>query len=287
MKYLALSSPSPPLYFLAQTSWGRKSRGEKKKQVKDGREPTVCFLDMIIWMLLSRVGWVRKRQHELVEVRIARFPLRGRGWHTQRWNMGFDLCSLDVVRRMGSGAGWYVSDQSGRVADWWWSGTVRHLACINGQTSTGRRAQYMHAFMTEWEMHGHRASSSSVFFLAGGICMKQLTYAQGDPDNRIWIHRYVCLSLSVCLCGTWMGHIYWHQGCPTCRPIIFLLSKGLHTICECAGAIKWTGFCPQCQTVKVLWVWNCDFLCMRVGMHSLCMCNLLQHGYFSSLYWCM
>lgn len=80
MKYLALSSPSPPPLFSSSNFLReKKSGGKKKKQVKDGREPTVCFLDMIIWMLLSRVGWVRKRQHELVEVRIARFPLRGRG----------------------------------------------------------------------------------------------------------------------------------------------------------------------------------------------------------------
>lgn len=69
---------SPPL-FSSSNFLREKKSGGKKKQVKDGREPTVCFLDMIIWMLLSRVGWVRKRQHELVEVRIARFPLRGRG----------------------------------------------------------------------------------------------------------------------------------------------------------------------------------------------------------------
>lgn len=79
MKYLALSSPSPPPLFSSSNFLREKKSGGKKKQVKDGREPTVCFLDMIIWMLLSRVGWVRKRQHELVEVRIARFPLRGRG----------------------------------------------------------------------------------------------------------------------------------------------------------------------------------------------------------------
>ena len=71
--------PTPHPLFSSSNFLGEKKSGEKKKQVKDGREPTVCFLDMIIWMLLSLGGWVRKRQHELVEVMIARFPPQGRG----------------------------------------------------------------------------------------------------------------------------------------------------------------------------------------------------------------
>lgn len=45
----------------------------EKKKMKDGIEPRLCLPPMIIFL---REGRLRKPRRELVEVRIARFPLR-------------------------------------------------------------------------------------------------------------------------------------------------------------------------------------------------------------------
>lgn len=71
--------------------------------------------------------------------------------------MGFDLCSLEVARVRARRR----SDQSGAVAEGRWPGGARHLACINGQTSTGRLQQDMHTFMRGIKMH----ITQRVFFL--------------------------------------------------------------------------------------------------------------------------
>lgn len=60
-----------------------------------------------------------------------------------------------AVRGMGS----HTSDQSGRV----WSSAdgqgTEHLACINGQTTEGKRLQYMHTFMSGYKCTRQRAFS--------------------------------------------------------------------------------------------------------------------------------
>lgn len=176
MKYLALSSPSSTHYFLAQTSSGKTSQ---KKKVKDGRERAVCFLPMIIWMLLSEGEWVKKHQHGLVEVRIARFLPSGDGM-TRRggtwdliyapWKWWAEWDGLGCWCRCGS-------DQSGRAVERWWSGTVRHLACINGQTTTGE-ACAVHACIHDG-IHTQTTRRWCCFFVVVGgffTCMKLHTH---------------------------------------------------------------------------------------------------------------
>lgn len=169
---------------------------------------------------------------------------QGTGWHTQGWNMGFDLCSLEAVGRMGSGASWYRSDQSRPVGEWWWSGTVRRLACINGQPQVS--AFSMRTFMT-----GYKCTD---------LYEAAHTYTQGDLDTespQLW----------ECVCGTWIGLIYWHQDCPT--------YSFLHTICECVIAIEMDWHSPSFCPVKLqrFWKWKLHFLqiCPCSFMHSFCM----------------
>lgn len=81
--------------------------------------------------------------------------------HTHRWwNMGFDLCTLKVARGAG---GLHRSDQSGRMVECLWS-SAGHLACISGQTTTGKRLQYMHTFMRGCKCTQHRFLFLFFFF---------------------------------------------------------------------------------------------------------------------------
>lgn len=142
---------------------------------------------------------------------FARFPPQGTRWHTQRWNTGFDLCTLEVVGRTGL----HRSDQSGRIVECWWS-SMGHLACINGQTTKGKRLQYMHTCM-----RGYKCNTA-LFFFFGHLNEAALTYEQGDLNTE---YASTGTSLWECDCGTWMGLLYWHQGCPTCRPFILCSPK--------------------------------------------------------------
>lgn len=151
MKYLALSSPSSPRYFLAQTSWGEK----KSKKVKKKKRKMAESLQSVSSLWLSGCsfpgvdGWGCTNM-DWWRSGFARFPPQGTGWHTQRWNTGFDLCTLEVVRRTGL----HGSDQSGRIVECWWS-SMGHLACINGQTTRGKHLQYMHTFMRGYKCTRH------------------------------------------------------------------------------------------------------------------------------------
>lgn len=79
MKYLALSSPSSPLYFPAQTSSGKKKKkSHTQKKWKMAESLQCVFLPMIIWMLLSGGGWARKHHMQRGRSGWQDFPSGGR-----------------------------------------------------------------------------------------------------------------------------------------------------------------------------------------------------------------
>ncbi len=233
-KHEIFSIVIPFLISLFSSSNFLREKKSQKKKVKDARELTVCFLPTIIWMLVSGGGWARKHRMGLEEVRIARFPLRGQD-DTRRggtWDLIYAPWKWWGEWR--SGAGWYLSDQSRHAGERWWSGTLRHLACINGQTTTGVRC--MHAFMT-----GYKCTELCLYEAAH-------TYTQSDLDTE-----YASTALRMCL---------WHLNgtrlltsrLSNLQTYYFLLSKGLHTICECEEAIKiyWHSPFSVCSLSKIV-----------------------------------
>lgn len=88
MKYLALSSPSSSLCFPAQTSWGKKS--QKKKWKLPESLQYVFFLWLFGCSSLGVDGWGSTTW--IGGGQDRKISPQGTGWHTQRWNMGFDLC---------------------------------------------------------------------------------------------------------------------------------------------------------------------------------------------------
>lgn len=137
--------------------------------------------------------------HGFMEVRAARISPQGTWWHTQRWNMGFDLCSLEVAGRAAWVPGWYRSDQSRCVGEWWWSGSARHSAYINGQTTTGR------ACIHSWQ--DTNAQDTDFFPPPGCLYLTACTHAQGDLDTEKASTGAFCVTVSCTL----MELVCWHK----------------------------------------------------------------------------
>lgn len=86
---------------------------------------------------------------------------------------------MHLESREGHG-GLHRSDQSGRMVECLWS-SAGHLACISGQTTTGKRLQYMHTFMRGCKCTQHRFLFLFFFFLRGEhLNEAALTCQQGD-----------------------------------------------------------------------------------------------------------
>lgn len=173
MKYLALSSPSSPRYFLAQTSWGeKKSKKVKKKsqkKAKDGREPSVSFIPMIIWMLLSGGGWVRMHQHGLVEVRFREVSPSGDGMTHAEVEHGIWFMHLGSGEE--NGLAWVRSKWAYRRVL-----MVKHGAfSMHKWTNNQRQALTVHAYI-----HERIQVHATLFFSDLGIWMKQ-----HSPTSRV------------------------------------------------------------------------------------------------------
>lgn len=185
-----------------------------------------------------------------VEVGIARFPPRGRD-DTRRggtWDLIYAPWKCWGARARVRG--WYRSDQSGRAGEWWWSGAERHLACINGQTTTGKaRIQCMHTFMTGYKCTG----CFFFFFLEVGAFIWSSTHLHtGWPWHKAYLYRYTALRMRL-----------WHLNGPSSIDI-----KAVHRADLLFSALQRTiqmdwhlpSFCPLSGIVKVFWVWKCNFL---------------------------
>ncbi len=106
------------------------------------------YLDARLW------GWMgEEASHWIGGGQDRKISPQGTGRHTQRWNMGFDLCSLEVVRRMGLGC-WLVfvgSKQARRRAM-----MVRHVEAFSMHKWTNNHRRTVHACIHD-RIQMHRA----------------------------------------------------------------------------------------------------------------------------------
>lgn len=151
---------------------------------------------MIIWMLSSGGGWVRKHHMNWWRSGSQDMPLRG--WDDTRRGGTWDLIYAPWKwweEWSGANIGW---NQRACVGEWWWSGKARHLACINGQQPQAG-LQCMHIFMTGYKYTGHVGffSGGVLFFWAKGwaFVWASTHLHTGWPWHRICLHRYLALRL--------------------------------------------------------------------------------------------